>query len=328
MPGRRITLRTIAQMAGVSETTASMCLNGKAKQYHISEETCQRLMEVIRRVNYQPNVNARAMARKRTDIIGYVMRGSVGASFWAEILSGIDQALAIEGFHLLPIFIQDTLKAEIEALDFLVAKGVDACIWVPICSADGKTNAKNVLKNHKKHLPIMTLTHLLDGFHGIEVDDDSGGVIAAKYLWDKGHRRIAVLGDDLLYSRSKACRNELRQHGIEAPCFPDLTSLMKCIRRFTAVFCFSDIQAFALYKALLQEGLKVPDDVSVIGYDNMFLSDMMTPALTTINQPKEEFGSQAGKYLLDILDNPEQPIHQMRIEPTLIERASVRQIVE
>ncbi|MBR6374370.1 MAG: LacI family DNA-binding transcriptional regulator, partial [Victivallales bacterium] len=205
MPSKRMTLRAIAEMAGVSETTASLCLNGKARQYHISEETCQRIQEVMRRVNYQPNVNARAMALKRTNIIGYVMRGSVGASFWAEILSGIDQALAPDGFHLLPIFIQDTLQAEMEAMDFLVAKGVDACIWVPICSSRGATNAKTVLQNHSKRLPIMTLTHLLNGFHGIEVDDDKGGSLAADYLWDMGHRKIAVFGDDMLYSRSKAC---------------------------------------------------------------------------------------------------------------------------
>ena len=182
---KRLTLRDIAKKANVSLTSASMYLNGKARANHISEKTCARIEEVIRRENYQPNVNARAMAMKRTNLVGCVMRDSLESSFWADILAGIDEMLAPENIHLLLTVSSGGLEAEMQAFEFLRAKGVDSYIWIPTVKRDGSNNYEQI-REFSAERPVVTLTSLVEGLHGVAVDDEAGGCLAARHLAECG----------------------------------------------------------------------------------------------------------------------------------------------
>ena len=138
-----------------------MYLNGKARANHISEKTCARIEEVIRRENYQPNVNARAMAMKRTNLVGCVMRDSLESSFWADILAGIDEMLAPENIHLLLTVSSGGLEAEMQAFEFLRAKGVDSYIWIPTVKRDGSNNYEQI-REFSAERPVVTLTSLVE----------------------------------------------------------------------------------------------------------------------------------------------------------------------
>ena len=151
-----------------------MYLNGKARANHISEKTCARIVEVIRMENYQPYVNARAMAMKRTNLVGCVMRDSLESSFWADNLAGIDEMLVPENIHLLLTVSSGGLEAEMQAFEFLRAKGVDSYIWIPTVKRDGSNNYEQI-REFSAERPVVTLTSLVEGLHGVADDDEAGG---------------------------------------------------------------------------------------------------------------------------------------------------------
>ena len=318
---KRLTLRDIAKKANVSLTSASMYLNGKARANHISEKTCARIEEVIRRENYQPNVNARAMAMKRTNLVGCVMRDSLESSFWADILAGIDEMLAPENIHLLLTVSSGGLEAEMQAFEFLRAKGVDSYIWIPTVKRDGSNNYEQI-REFSAERPVVTLTSLVEGLHGVAVDDEAGGRLAARHFTESGHRRLATLGGSRMYKRCEYFADEAQKLGAEVAAFRHIEDIAPAIRDFTAVFCFSDMKALELYKFCAGAGVRIPADLSVIGYDNLLFTDLMLPSLTTIHQPKRDLGRETGKLVLKALADKKMPPEQIKLPPELILRAS------
>ena len=318
---KRLTLRDIAKKANVSLTSASMYLNGKARANHISEKTCARIEEVIRRENYQPNVHARAMAMTRTILVWCVMRDSLESSFWADILAGIDEILAPENMHLLLTVSSGGLEAEIQAFEFLRAKGVDSYIWIPTVKRDGSNNYERI-REFSAERPVITLTSLVDGLHGVAVDDEIGGRLAAHLFFENGHRCMATLGGSRIYRRCEYFAEEARKCGATVTSFKHIEDMADSIRNFTAVFCFADMKALELYKFCAGRGIRIPQDISVIGYDNLLFTDLMLPSLTTIHQPKRDLGRETGKLVLQALADKKLPPRQIKLPPELILRAS------
>ncbi len=318
---KRPTLRDIAKKANVSLTSASMYLNGKARANHISEKTCARIEEVIRRENYQPNVNARAMAMKRTNLVGCVMRDSLESSFWADVLAGIDEILAPENIHLLLTVSSGGLEAEMQAFEFLRAKGVDSYIWIPSVKRDGSNNFESI-REFSAERSVVSLTSLVEGLHGVAVDDEIGGRLAAEHLIENGHRKLATLGGSRIYKRCEYFAAEAEKRGAEVSVFRHMEDLAPVIGNFSAVFCFADMKALKLYKFCAEAGIRIPGDLSVIGYDNLLFTDLMVPSLTTVHQPKRDLGRETGKLVLRALADKKLPLEQIKLPPELIVRAS------
>lgn len=294
----RVTLRDVAAAAKVSPTTVSMVLNGKARDNHISEITCKRIMKIVRELDYVPNLHARAISRGRTDLIGVVMRDDIGHSFWAEILSGFGQVIARTGRHFILSFFNRESGSERKAFAFLKQKGVDAYLWTP--SDDSDFESIRTLVNGK---PLLLLAGNREGFDSVSVDEQAGGVLAADHFVKKGFKKAAAIGlDSLMQTRIGAFNREFSKHG-ECRIFPSVPEFMKSVREYPAVFCFSDNIALQLYQSCRQAGIRIPEDLSVIGYDNQTFTSLMTPPLTTVNQPKYSFGEKAGEVLIGMLDN-------------------------
>lgn len=325
MAGNHITLREIAKKANVSVTTASMFLNGKAREHRISPKTCERLRKVIRQENYQPNVNARAMAMKATNLIGCVLRNDLEGSFWVEILSGLNEVFQPHNYHLVLAVSSGKPEEELKAFEFLHAKGVDAYVWVPVIGNAGAPNL-DAIRNLIAGRPIITMTYLAENVSGVAIDEEAGGRLVAEYLSSNGHSKVAVVGGNQIFSRGFHFRQQLIQAGAEVNMFPNVKSYLPHLREYTAVFCFSDLLALELYECCAAKGLKVPRDVSIVGYDNMSFTSLMNPELTTVHQQKRELGQAGGRLILDLLAGHARQARQIKLTPTLIERSSVQNI--
>ena len=316
-PGKdRVTLRDVAARAKVSPTTVSMVLNGKARENHISEITCKRIMKIVSELNYVPNPHARAISRGRTDLIGVVMRDNIGHSFWAEILSGMEKVLVRTGRHIILSFFKADAVSEQNAFSFLKQKGVDAYIWTPMAESD--FDAVKQLVGGK---PLLLLTASRQGFASVKVDENAGGKAAAGHFLDLGFKKAAAIGIAApVQNRIGAFYDEFSAHG-ECRIFASVNDFMNRVKEFPAVFCFSDDLALQLYQACRDAGIRIPEDLSVIGYDNQFFTSLMTPPLTTVNQPKCSFGESAGNLLVGMLDGNEQSVCKL-LPPDLVIRES------
>ena len=319
---KRKTLRDIAEEAGVSMTSVSLYLNGKAEQYRLSKELCARLQQILARENFTPNVNARAMNAKRTNLIGCILRDEIQNSFWADIFAGMEKALSAYGLHILPALSHASMKNELSSFDFLRSKGVDAFIWVPMISPNGCKNVKKIME-YSQERPVVSLTCHIPGMPGVCVDDTAGARLALEHLLALGHRQLASFGKSYIFSRTNDFLSLAQKQG--ATCFlTDFASeIIQAHRegKVTAVFCFSDNWALELYKACAEANIRIPQDLSIVGYDNLPISEYILPGLTTIHQPKQELGEETGKLLQACLIAPTLKT-QLTLQPSFMQRDS------
>jgi DNA-binding LacI/PurR family transcriptional regulator len=324
----KITLQNIANEANVSLTAASLYLNGKARENRVSKATCEKIEKVIKKYNYSPNIHARAMASKKTYLIGVIIPESVGASFWVDILGGIEKVITKEQYHmLLSVSNYDTSK-EIELFEFMKKKGVDGFIFAPIRKANGSYNG-DYTRKLSKEIPLVSITYPVKGIPGVYTDDAKGGQIAAKKFYEAGHKNIAYLG---VHSRETDLRGiafieAARSLGIRVSEYVDVDKLLDDYKLFTGAFCFSDSRVMIMYREAAKRGILIPDDLSVIGYDNMFYSEFFVPRLTTIHQNKKELGVEAADKLMRLLrGEKKEDVGSTVFNPKLIEGESVLSI--
>ena len=292
---KRITLSRIAAEAGVSLTTASMYINGKAKRYKIADRTCERLEEIIGKYHFRPNFHAMAIARKRTFLIGVLM-ADINYSFWPDILDGIEDEIKKHQYHMIFATSHYDLQKEIEAIGFMMDKGVDAFIY------SSNIKDRRIVIRQCGDKPVVCVTTEVRGIPSFLNNEIAGGRAAASYLFKKGHRKIALVGPrDSRLGRHTGFRNFFREKGISVKCFQDEKEFIAVSGKFTAAFCESDYVLMRLYQQASAAGISIPDDISVIGYDNMEFLQCLNPVPASVNQFKKEIGAAAGKCLMDIL---------------------------
>ncbi|MFA7230956.1 MAG: LacI family DNA-binding transcriptional regulator [Victivallaceae bacterium] len=320
---QKVKLKDIAERAGVSLTSASMFLNGKAKRYNISDAACERVRQAIEDLNYVPNIHARAIASKKTLLLGTVISGGIDASFWQNILSGIEETIIKDNYHMLLSVSHSDPKAERETIDFMRNKGIDGLIISPV-SATNENH--DFLRELNQEYPIITLNHHISGLSGVYNDNYCGGELAAEYIISSGHRKIAYIGG-MNQSRAQAFFKFSASQGITPTAFPDPKTFFPHIAEFTAVFCFCDYFALEIYREAAARNLKIPEQLSVVGYDNMEFARLITPSLSTIEQYKKELGVAAAEMVLNAIksESKSETIEKV-FTPRLITGQSVRKI--
>ncbi len=320
--GGMMTLQDVARLAGVSLTTASLCLNGKARRYKIAESTRERVVAVARAHRFSPNLHAQAIAGQRTYLVGVAMADAIDRSFWLDILAGIEETLAAAQYHLILAVSHCDRRQEIAALEFMRGKGVDGFMVAPVMAGRGGNFAH--LRRLAADRPTVTMTLPVTGIAGVHNDERMGGRMAADALLRLGHRRIAYLGPlDPPYLRGRAFLARCVACGVQAQAFPEAATFMARRRDVTAAFCFSDYVAMDLYAAAAQAGMAIPDELSVIGYDNMPFAALLRPRLATVNQHKKALGVAAASLLLEALAEPASRPRQIRLPTTLAEGDSI-----
>lgn len=323
MPGniRKTTLKDIAEHAGVSLTAASMYMNGKAKKYHLADKTCERIKLAVEELNYVPNLHARAIASKRTLLLGMIISSDIETSFWLNIMSGIEEVVAKEDYHMILSVSHDDPTKELASIRFMLNKGIDGLF---IGTLPTQKDNHGFLRELDKHIPVVTVNQEVEGISGAFNDNYHGGRLAAEHLYQQGHRRIAYIGTTNI-PRLFAFNDYLSERGIKITCFDAATDFLDHYRDFDAAFCFSDYIALELYNQANAVGLNIPEDFSVIGYDKMEFVQFTRPLLTTIEQYKKEIGTSAGEIMIQALKagNPRQVVRKI-FKPKLVNAESVK----
>ncbi|OIN98671.1 hypothetical protein AUJ66_00595 [Candidatus Desantisbacteria bacterium CG1_02_38_46] len=329
------TLRDVAQKAGVSLTTASLVFNNKETQIRISKKTKERILSVIKELNYHPNIPARMMAKGRTSLIGLVML-NIHSSFYPEIIEGIQSKMDKQDYSTILYNTKGNFQLERKYLEVLDYKQVDGIILNPTHYA-----SRNIEIVSKKR-PLVSICFSLSSHRKIPsvvVDNFKGGYIATKYLFSLGHKRIGYIGSleptslDF-FQRHRGYCTAINKESLKDYSFPlnefgnnieeqrlnFAKYYLNSSQKITALFAQHDRSAIYIMNALQEKGIKVPEDVSIIGFDNLDICNFTNPSLTSINQPKFEIGEKAGELLLKMIDG--EKVKSIILEPTIIERGS------
>ncbi|GAP37257.1 LacI family DNA-binding transcriptional regulator [Piscinibacter sakaiensis] len=328
----KVTLEQVAEHAGVSPSTVSRILNGTAD---VSEEKRAVVAKAIARLGFVPNPVARGLAGGRTLSIGVITQ-AIDSPFYGAALHGIEAALGAAGYS--PLFVSGRWHAEEEArcIDVLRSRRVDGIIILTGRLSD------SALRTLARSLPVVVTGRRLKAANLVSLDFDhrEGARLATQHLIALGHRRIAFIGGVAEHpdavEREQGYREALEAAGLKpdpalvaAGAFTEhsglqaVEGLMASRVRFSAVFAANDQMAIGAALALYRRGRRVPDDVSLVGFDDVAGSMYAVPPLTTVHNPIQEIGGLAAQAMLALLagERPEAAVPA----PRLIVRESTRQ---
>lgn len=337
MNERAVSIEDIAKIAGVSHSTVSRALRNSPL---ISLVTRQRIQELAREMNYIPNAIAQSLQMQRSNSIGLVVT-SVADPFFGEVVRGVEEEAQKANLSVLLTASHNDPEREFAAIETFHHRRVDGIIV-----ADSRLS--NLAKEQPATLKVPTILinsqaeEQTDSFNFVTSEDELGARLAVEHLLDLGHRRIGYLGvgyrprsNNL---RSQSYRNTIERAGITPPddwlvmAAPgherheaDASVGQELLPRLlaahvTAIYCYNDMLAIGALMACRDLGVKVPEDLSLVGFDDIALAKFVTPPLTTIHQPMYELGQNAMHMLLDLLDRRE--VHNKLLKPYLVVRES------
>jgi LacI family transcriptional regulator len=327
--GGKANLQMVAEAAGVSAATVSRILNGTAA---VSDDKRQAVDEAIARLGFVPDPAARSLAGGRTLSVGVVTQ-AIDSPFYGGALRGIEDELSRSGYS--PLFVSGRWSATHEArcIETLRTRRVDGIIVL----TGRLSNA--AMARCALDLPVVVTGRTLQapGLYALDFDNVGGARMATRHLLQLGHRRIAFISGDMRHpdgaQRLQGYREALEAAGlpfdpalVEAGDFTEASGLAAAERlidrgeRFTGIFAANDQMAFGATLALYRRKLRVPDDVSLVGFDDLAGSVYATPPLTTVHHPVYELGSLAAKAMLQLLAG-QRPTMELPA-PRLMERES------
>ena len=334
------TIKDIAREAGVSVMTVSNVIHGKNRR--VAAETVDRINEIIRQHNYSPNLSARTLVSKSSRIIGVInhLIHSRPISFFQDpfhsaLLGGIEQNLRERGYYMMVRTVAD----EGELYSLFTNWNLDGLILTGLFN---DSFFERLLEFNK---PIVLLDSYIrnDKIFNVGLNDREGGFLATQYLIDKGHRNIvfaspAIQRHGVIEERLRGYKSALKKNNI--PFIPDnvyqqeitldegiaLGRKLGKRKDISAIFATADILASGIISGLNAAGRKVPEDISIIGFDDIFYSKVINPPLTTIRQDVQEKGAVAAGLMADYLEGKEQLPRSITMPIDLMERKSVRDI--
>jgi LacI family transcriptional regulator len=324
-----VTIHDIARAAGVSPSTVSRVLNSSTP---VAAAKRAAVLAVIDNLKYRPNVVAQGLARGRSMTIG-VLTQSIGSPFYGAILRGIEQGLSGTGYHLLFASGNWRMQEELEAIEVLIGRRVDALIVM-----GGQLPGEH-FRQIAERVPLVVIGQLVAGLEAqcLRVDNVHGAYLATQHLVELGHRRIVHITGDLSHAdaieRREGYRLALAAAGIrfdanlviegnfvEQSGLLAVESLISRAVLFTALFAANDQMAYGARLALYRRGIRVPEDVSLVGFDDLLGSAYTTPPLTSARQPAVEMGLAAVRAVLRLMEG--QPIVMPTFATELVIRES------
>jgi LacI family transcriptional regulator len=334
-PGRRkparVTLKTIADHLGLTPGTVSAALNNSSAARSIPEHTKQRILAAARELNYRPNFFARSLRLQRTNTIG-VIAEEIGDAYGSMIISGIEQHLRENNFFFLTVIHRHDKKLLQTYSQMLQARGVEGFITVDTSISEQPALPTVAVAGHQR----------VAGVTNIVLDHKRAARMALQHLQKLGHQEIAFVKGQVFSSDSAVrwdaivevaaelgvrIRPELtvRIEGMESTPvvgYPVGKQLLERKRPFTAVFAYNDISAIGAIWAFREAGLRVPEDVSVVGFDDIPGAAYANPALTTVRQPLLRMGQIAAQTLIERIEERGTYQPEIAIEPEFVVRDS------
>ena len=338
-----ITLKKIAEEAGTSVATVSMVL----RDYPVrcSAETAKKIKEIARKNNYVPNYAAVSLIKQKTDTIGVIVP-DIENLFFAGLVKQWNRMFSKDGYTLILLSQSDgSAGAKLEQIETLRRKNVDAMILALSLGEESKERDRIAEEINRLDVPHV----IVDAYSAqvrcgcIATDHSLGAELAADYLIANGHRKIGcITGGEKEYSavrRYEGFLKSMKKHGV--PLSDGMTyqgdysfeSGYRCAKELltkdvTAVFAFNDMMAYGAMKAAAEIGKKIPEEVSLIGYDDILFSSMTYIPLTTVRQPMEEISGRVYREIKGLLSREisEEESCMQNIKPELVIRASVRDL--
>lgn len=337
----RTTIKDIANYTGFSVTTISLVLNNKAGK--IPKCTKDTILKAAEKLNYHPNQLAVGLVKKRTQTIGLII-SDVSNVFFSTLAKGVEDACRNQGWNLILCNTNDLHERDLSYIQMLANKGVDGILFCMARDSDKRKAKASIQLMNKLKIPFVMIDRYLEEVEccSVIVNHTQGGYMAVRYLLELGHQRIGCvtgpLGLEDSKERLKGCKNALDEYQIpyeRALIYEgnyDRESGARAVEYFadkgvTAIFAFNDMSAYGVYSCLRKNGLAVPRDMSLLGYDDIFFSEILDVPLTTVKQPIYDMGVEAVRQLLEEVDTEVRSKKCITFQPSLIIRESVREVV-
>lgn len=327
-------MKDVARLAGVSTSTVSHVIN---KDRFVSEAITEKVDAAIKSLNYAPSALARSLKLNQTRTIGMLITASTNP-FYSELVRGVERSCFERGYSLVLCNTEGDEQRMNRNLETLMQKRVDGLLL--LCTETHQPSLE-IMQRYPSIPSVMMDWAPFDGDSDL-IQDNSllGGDMATRYLIERGYTRIACIAGPLDKTparlRLEGYREAMHNAKLAIPEGYEITSnfefgggfdamqtLLAHPQRPDAVFVGNDAMAVGAYQALYQAGLRIPQDMAVIGYDDIELARYMTPPLTTIHQPKDELGELAIDVLIHRIAQPGQKQQRMQLTPELVVRGSV-----
>ncbi len=324
---RRVNIQEVAKEAGVSPSTVSRALNGFPG---ISEKTRERIVEIARKLNYRPNYRGQILTTQSTKNIGLLIT-DITNPFFPELVMGAEEYASKSGYTVLLGNTSESEEKETNYLDFFSRGPVDGII----ISASRVSN-EHIIMLAEDGLPIVVINRTLEHpkVSYVSTDMEKGGYLATMHLLRLGHSKIAFINgpkhSEVSQRRLEGYKKALKEAGVDynsdlisfnVPVsesgYKEAIKLLCTGEAPTAIFTYNDVMAFGVIRAAKELGIKIPEELSVVGFDDIFFSSFTDPPLTTIRQLKEELGRMAVELLFKLMGGERE---SLLIEPELIIR--------
>ncbi|MEA1964691.1 MAG: LacI family DNA-binding transcriptional regulator [Candidatus Aerophobetes bacterium] len=328
-----ITIKDIARVAGVSIATVSTALNDRSG---VGADTKLRVLAVAEKLGYEPNILARSLVTKKTHTIGLII-SDISNPFFTRVVRGIEDVANENGFNLILCNTDEEGQKEKAYLRILQGKQVDGLI---IISTEKNSNhIKSLVENN---IPLVLLDRKLEGLQvdSVVVDNVEGSRKATSHLIKLGHRKIGIIhGPETIMTgrdRLEGYKRALREHNLPLESkyikegnfkqeggYSRTLELLELKNPPSALFVTNNLMTMGAFKALKEERIRVPEEIALIGFDDMEWASLASPPLTAVSQPTYRLGTSAANLLLSRIKAPApQEVQEVVLEPKLVIRES------
>lgn len=336
-----ITIKEIADMLGISTTTVNNVIHGKTGQ--VSQKTIEKVQKVIAEYEYVPNMNARNLAQNKSKIIGFAMKArsdkygnALKDTYTGELVGAIEKSLRISGYFLM-IYISEDLN---QIINYVSTWNVDGLILLGMIGDDC------ILLKRKVNKPMVFIDSYfcedVMEYVNVGLKDMQGGYEMTRYLLENGHRKIGFVADNCLgvdKERFLGYIQALKEYQVaysdkdfflltpgDKELEKSLKDLLRNVTGYTALFCASDYYAVHVMNYLRDHGKRIPEDISIAGFDDNVYSQIIRPSLTTVHQDVERKGEIAVEKILKLVDGEEIEERIIILPIELIIRQSVKNL--
>lgn len=336
---KKIGIKYIANLAGMSTATVSRALRGDTAT---SSKTAKRIKKIAKELDYFPDLYAKGLRENRTNTIGVIFN-DMNNPFYSEILNPISEQLINKDYSIIVGYSNWDLEQERKNIRTMLSKRVDGIIMSPV---DDKSENINILIRNNVRTVMIDCYPYFPQVNYVSTDHKKASILAATHLIENGHKDILMITmpfenlDAKYYLegyKNTLSKNNIKLNEEYIIKTPDISIqsgyeiFKKVINnkrlKFTAIITISDLIAAGVYKAAREQGLKIPVDFSIIGYDNIQLSTVLSPPLTTVSQPRNKIGLQSINLLINSIENKSNAdIVKKIFTPKIILRNSVRNI--
>jgi DNA-binding LacI/PurR family transcriptional regulator len=326
-----VTLKAVAAHLGLTPGTVSSVLNDAPSSRSIPQRTKNRIVAAARELNYKPNFFAQSLRKKRTYTIGVIME-EIGDAYGSMVISGIEQYLRSKNFFFLTVVHRHDPELLDRYAQILLERGVEGFITIDMQLREAPSLPTVAVAGHKDFA----------GVTNIVLDHHYAAHIALQHLVELGHYQIAFMKGASFSSDSEVRWNAIREaaRDLKIEIRPELTvqididdatpqlgypfakQLLERHAPFTALFAYNDLSALGAIRAFQEAGLRVPDDISVVGFDDIQGAAYNTPSLTTVRQPLARMGAIAAQTLLERIEGSMEDPREIAVEPELMIRES------